>query len=716
LGEDLIARLRVFWIPILIGFGAFFIVAGPHFLNPLNIAWLSGGDSLQHYLGWAFFRNSPWEWPLGLSPKYGMDFSNSIVFTDSIPLLAIPFKAISPLLPDPFQYFGFWGLGCFVLQAWFAFKLLGLISSSSLLRALGSIFFIFSPPLIFRMGLHESLMGHFLILAGLYLNLRAQDKNQVVWWILLLSVSALTHFYFLVMLLVLWIADLLGRALVKKTASPKSILIEIGITIFILLLILWQAGFFAVSSASGATRGFGDFRTNLLALFNSRGWSYWLKPINLHDSVEAATGEGFQYLGAGNLFLILCAIYVLIKQKLSLQVVWQKYLFLLLSLLAMALISFSNHIGIGSWNFRIDLPSPVLVLLSFVRSSARLFWPFYYASIFLILYCIIKGYSKKTTYLILVIGALFQIIDTSAGWRPMRKIMNVPMSSEFKSPLKNPFWKAAGLHYQNVVIDERPIFWETFGVYAAQYRLSTNMVHLSRLDDDKANKAMEKLGKEVNHGPLNANSLYIFRDWKDSPRQVRFDPKTDLLARIDGFNVLAPGWKVCANCPPLSSEKALREKLTVSEASQLNQLAPEIQLDEKIVFSSQSRGRDDFMLYGWGYGEDWGTWAVAPQSKLIFNFPSSKPKKMVINAKVFLAPKHLQQEIEVWGNGSLLGKAILKKSDGNQMELTLPDQVMANPILNLEFRSINAVSPKDIGLGTDERLLGIGLQSIQFTR
>ena len=88
---------------------------------------------------------------------------------------------------------------------------------------------------------------------------------------------------------------------------------------------------------------------------------------------------------------------------------------------------------------------------------------------------------------------------------------------------------------------------------------------------------------------------------------------------------------------------------------------------------------------------------------------------MVINAKAFLAPKHLQQEIEVWGNGSLLGKVTLKKFDGNQIELTLPDQVMANPILNLEFRSINAVSPKDMGLSTDERLLGIGLRSFQFT-
>ncbi len=154
-------------------------------------------------------------------------------------------------------------------------------------------------------------------------------------------------------------------------------MIEISITIFILLFTLWQAGFFAVSGASGATRGFGDFRTNLLALFNSRGWSYWLKPINLHDSVEAATGEGFQYLGAGNLFLLLCAIPVLLQRKVTIQVVLKKYPFLLLALLAMALISFSNHIGIGPWNFRLDLPDLILGLFSFIRSSARLFWPFY---------------------------------------------------------------------------------------------------------------------------------------------------------------------------------------------------------------------------------------------------------------------------------------------------------------------------------------------------
>jgi hypothetical protein len=188
------------------------------------------------------------------------------------------------------------------------------------------------------------------------------------------------------------------------------------------------------------------------------------------------------------------------------------------------------------------------------------------------------------------------------------------------------------------------------------------------------------------------------------------------LARIDGFNVLAPGWKVCSNCPPFESEAALAKKLTSAKTSELNQLAPEISLGEKIVFSSQGRGRADFMLEGWGYGENWGTWAIAPQAKLIFNFSTFKPRKMVIDTRAFLAPLHTQQEIEVWGNGSMLGKVTLKKIDSNQIEVTLPDQVMVNPIFNLEFRSINAVSPKDMGLGADERLLGIGLQSIQFTR
>ena len=102
---------------ILIGLGSFFLVVGPLALNPNNVAWLDGGfDPTQHYLGWVFFRHSPWSIPLGLNPHFGMDISSSIVYSDSIPILAILFKPFAALLPETFQYFGLWLLHFYYLH------------------------------------------------------------------------------------------------------------------------------------------------------------------------------------------------------------------------------------------------------------------------------------------------------------------------------------------------------------------------------------------------------------------------------------------------------------------------------------------------------------------------------------------------------------------------------------------------------------------------
>ena len=53
-----------------------------------------------------------------------MEYSSSIVFTDSLPLGAFISKYLRAFVPDTFQYFGIWLWLCFVLQALFAFKVL----------------------------------------------------------------------------------------------------------------------------------------------------------------------------------------------------------------------------------------------------------------------------------------------------------------------------------------------------------------------------------------------------------------------------------------------------------------------------------------------------------------------------------------------------------------------------------------------------------------
>jgi hypothetical protein len=236
--------------------------------------------------------------------------------------------------------------------------------------------------------------------------------------------------------------------------------------------VAWQAGYFAIEGASGTTRGFGDFRTNLLALFNSRGWSYWLKPIPLRDAVEAATGEGFQYLGAGSLFLLLSAVFAIIKRKIQLSSITrlaaQNYPFLMIVLLVLALISFSNYIGFGPWNLRVPLPDFLLSLLSIVRSSSRLFWPMYYAILLVIMYVLVKAYSSRSILILFGIAAVLQVIDTSAGWLPIREKVALSASSQFKTKLQNPFWKDAGQHYKNIVTTGGQSNWEDFGIYASE--------------------------------------------------------------------------------------------------------------------------------------------------------------------------------------------------------------------------------------------------------
>jgi hypothetical protein len=139
-----------------------------------------------------------------------------VIFSDSNPLLALLFKPFNGWLPQTFQYFGLWLLACFVLQAWFAWKLLGLITDNPVLRLLGTGLLVFSPPMFLRTGGHLSLAGHFLILAALYLALHPALARRRRAWGVLLAATALVHAYLLVMVALLWVADLFAKVMIGQ--------------------------------------------------------------------------------------------------------------------------------------------------------------------------------------------------------------------------------------------------------------------------------------------------------------------------------------------------------------------------------------------------------------------------------------------------------------------------------------------------------------------
>src|SRR5262249_6868830 len=128
--ESMGRRVREAAVPFSLGVIAFLVTTGGRILDPRNIAWLQNGDPAVYFLGWHFYRNTPWLFPIGLNPRYGAELSGGIMFSDNVPGLAFVFKLFRSLLPDIFQYWGFWLLLCFVLQAWFAWLLVGLLTES----------------------------------------------------------------------------------------------------------------------------------------------------------------------------------------------------------------------------------------------------------------------------------------------------------------------------------------------------------------------------------------------------------------------------------------------------------------------------------------------------------------------------------------------------------------------------------------------------------
>ena len=187
----------LFWVYLL----------GPNYINPLNNSWLYNGDLSIYQLGWKFFKNDIWRFPLGVNPDYGIYMGGSVIFSDSIPLLAFIFKIFKGILPETFQYFSFWILICIYLQIYTSHKIVLYYTNNFFYSLISSLFFLISTIFIHRSGIHLSLMGHWIILLYFLINLPDQTKFKENKKRVLILFSCLIHFYFTMILIFIYFLE-----------------------------------------------------------------------------------------------------------------------------------------------------------------------------------------------------------------------------------------------------------------------------------------------------------------------------------------------------------------------------------------------------------------------------------------------------------------------------------------------------------------------------
>lgn len=251
-------KLETQWLVLSVFIGVIFtLLLLPNFLlHPSNLdILLREGDAIQNFLGFAFFRQSYWGWPITYTHDLFYPLGTSIVFTDSYPILSILLKLFSFVLPKFFIPFGVVAILNSGLMFYSASLFFRTTRHDWILGIIGGLFALISTIFIWRFNGHFSLTTQWLIIFNLLLIIKPSFnlKTDTLLQLLLIFVSCGTHPYLSAMIVVL------SFGLAWKISKQKLLNTIITFPIFLgfILFALFSAWFFGWFSTSFSGVAYG---------------------------------------------------------------------------------------------------------------------------------------------------------------------------------------------------------------------------------------------------------------------------------------------------------------------------------------------------------------------------------------------------------------------------------------------------------------------------
>ena len=527
-------KININIVTALLGGIAFALIYGIKILNPLYTDWLlTGGDPSQHYLGWEFFRRSSWYFPFGLTDQLAYPLKTSVIYTDSIPIFAVFFKLFRSILPRQFQYLGIWGLLCFVLQGYYAAKILGERSSSKTVILVGSVFFIVSPIMVFRMYYHTALAAHWLILLAIYFYSKHEKEYRDIfrpvmqWGILGILIGSI-HLYFVPMCGAILLGYILCSIWKERKIRIRFFYPGISFSVGLFLTIYLLGGF--SSGADTGTNNLGLFSFNLNAFLNPMSYSTLLKNTSLWNWPFYTQGqyEGFSYLGMGIILLCACGIVLMVKNifRRRKPSVYQ----VMTVLMSIGLIALAVSPTI-TWNDKLLLQLPysstIYKYWGIFGSCGRMAWPVVY---FLMIFGItsignMKWKRKEISCVVLILACLVQVVDLSG--QLYKRHENYSEKVVYQSPLAGTVWDdiISSGEYKHVVwvthnVDHDDVI--QVAVYAMKNDMTMGNFYFAR-GIDKRNITEEQLQN------TSEDCVYVFLKSDDTFEYEIYENYEDVL-------------------------------------------------------------------------------------------------------------------------------------------------------------------------------------------
>ena len=677
-------------------------------LSLINTEWLRAHDVTTDIISWKFFRDDIWRFPLGNNPNYGMDIGSGLAFSGSVPVMAIIFKLFASILPDNFHYFGLWIFICFFLQSYIAFLIIHNQTKNLYFSIIGSLFFLLSPILINRLSFHLSLSAHWLILMGFYIETKKDLINKNIYWATLISLSALIHFYFTLMLSGIFFLFLLND--LKNNLRLKKFYSQIFLVLGSLIFTMFIIGYFDVPFADALAYGYGNYTLDISGLFNPNtsvvnggiDWSFFL------TNNAVLPSEGFAYLGMGGIIFLIYII-IIFTYNFKDHIKKKKFLPIFFIVLIFLIVAITNKIHLFSnVIFEFELPTILYGILSIVRASGRLVWPVYYLIFFISIVFLYKNFSKQKSFYILILIFIFQFIDIYPG---LKRHYNSNAFINEKKLINYSFWEN--------ITKKNPILRTTY--------LDNETKFLVELRDVLLLKNIKKTDIST-HGRYNRKKASISRsklyksfDEKEMPKNVIF--------AVDNFNHLRTlkylftfkniGFFFRGNNWITISGYA--DQMTDYDVNQLEKYKPIIVTTNKKAYLDF---KDENSLHGLGWTHNFpsttkGAWTEGNVSNLIFKLGKDINDSFIIKIKLnsIITKKDKPINFNIDVNNIFIKEFNIKSIEELKEEsifININRSDIKDDIVYIKFKIDNPVTKFELLESPDARKLGVLVESLEI--
>jgi hypothetical protein len=447
--------LRVFDIDFLLGTSAYW--QSPH--GVVKGSWADLSTALSGYL---FYQRDTWQWPIFHVAKLGVPTGTNIIFTDSVPWVALAGRIAFRLTGIQVILYGAWTAFCFIGSAMSLTALVAALGQRNLVTtAMSTTAGLCMPALLARWG-HMSLMAQFEIPLALVFYLHNHHASKA--WPLFLQGTGLmwlalwSHTYLFPMVGAIVLATV-GQAVSNRALrGTVALSVLIGMVLVIGLVIV-PSGYLQSGGELGAL-GVGYYSMNLLSPVVPQYSGLGLFPRLRHAMVDVTGGqyEGFNYLGFGVLMLLWMTLPWQIR---TLRTGLRRHPWISALFIGFTIFALSNVIYLGPvMLLHYPLPDRVMQLASIFRSTGRFFWPVTYGITALAIAGPLALYRRYGT-LLLCLAIPLQWLDSE----PLRQFLADTTRAPQKLHIDSSAWRATMSRHNSVrVLPQflcllRPVSW-----------------------------------------------------------------------------------------------------------------------------------------------------------------------------------------------------------------------------------------------------------------